>query len=795
MSDMKIRAVHAVAAAALSSLLVGCFGGGGGDGTSGENAPGATSVGVRVIDGAIQNALVCLDTNLNGSCDAGEPSARTDAAGNAGLSVPAADAGKYPIVAVVGTDAIDADHGPVTVPFVMKAPADQPSVVSPLTTLVQNTIEQTGATTEQAAATLQTQLGMNVSVMQDYTQTTSTTEGGTLAAVARLVVVTQQQQTTSLSSAVGTTALDGTVISQADLDKLIARKVAELLPTLVAALADPGVQAAIAANDPTALNTALQPLASDIVADRGISSDSVSTLVAVNNQVSAPQPAPEPGASLHTLNFSNAQNWFRRVITTTAAQLVPDANGLTRFSDNRARSNSGTIATWGPGGDPVGQSDLHFNGSGWVNCGPRYEHSDRREAGGRSHYNYCDGFDVGTNTRATFDIAGQSMAAVYEQIRAAGYTNITIQNAASVLGSTAFPANSKIAYVNGTPTSTAPTYMPRPSQVVRIYGSDALAQANASDCSAITSSLPVGQYTQEATSLEQMVARLPGKACAYQVHTITGAGGVELSSGPRNEAWGFASLNLGVVGTAPLFPTPSDATTFFTSNQLLRLAFGPDNTARYYSCKQRSWDGSTRNCDPIGTGTYSITTMGDARVMTFQNLPPLAASLGYDRVFVERGGKVYFGYKNKPTPISHARFNTDAGNALLSRLGLASVSPTATVSLTPASYQGDWILWPTAAPGGYLSDQAAVIRLNPTYTGAGNLPGTFGCFDTHAAGPTSPFPCTVTLNPTSGALTFGENTPDGPTSASITLDFTGGTSTGVFTEADGTEIPISIRRR
>ena len=794
MSVNKSWTVRAVAAAAVATLLVGCFGGGGGGGDDGGGSESA-SVGVRVIDGAIRNALVCLDTNLNGACDAGEPSARTNAAGDATLSVAPADAGRFPVLAMVGTDAVDADHGPVTVPFVMKAPADQPAVVSPLTTLVQNTIEQTGTTTQQAAATLQSQLGMNVSVMQDYTQTTSTVEGGTLAAVARMVVVTQQQQTTSLSGAVGTSALDGTVISQADIDQLIARKVAELLPTLVAALADPEVQAAIVANNPTALNTALQPLASGIVAERGVSAESVSTLVAVNNQAAAPQAAPEPGALLHTLNFSNAQNWFRRVITTTAAQLVPDANGLTRFSDNRARSNTSVIATWNMGGEPAGQSDLHWNGSAWVNCGPQHQNSDRRESGGRSNYNYCDGYEVGANSRASFDIAGQSMAAVYDQIRAAGYTNITIQNAASVLGSTAFPANSRIVYVNGTPTSTAVAYLPRPSQVVRIYSSDALAQANASDCGAITASLPIGQYSQEATSLEQMVARLPGKACAYAVHNITGLNGAQLSSGPRNEAWGFASVSLGTLGNASLFASPSVATTFFTSNQLLRVAFGPDNTAKFYSCKQRSWDGSTRNCDPIGTGTYAISTMGDARVMTFQNLPPLAASLGQDRVFVERGGKVYYGYKNKLTPISQARFNTDAGNALLSRLNIATVSPTSTVSLTPASYQGDWILWPTATPEGYLSDQAAIIRLNPTYTGAGDLPTTFGCFDAHAAGPTSPFPCTVTLDAGSGALTFAESTPQGPTSAAITLDFMGGTTSGVFTEADGTQIPISIRRR
>lgn len=70
-----------------------------------------TSVPVTVIDGAIENAVVCLDISLNGACDSDEPSGRTDVDGNVTLQVAPANAGRYPIVAQVGTDAEDADHG------------------------------------------------------------------------------------------------------------------------------------------------------------------------------------------------------------------------------------------------------------------------------------------------------------------------------------------------------------------------------------------------------------------------------------------------------------------------------------------------------------------------------------------------------------------------------------------------------------------------------------------------------------------------------------------------------------
>src|SRR6185312_7694697 len=143
-------------AGAAMLTVAGCGGGGGGGG-------GTTSVPVTVIDDAIKNATVCLDKNLNGICDSGEPSGKTDAAGNVNLQVPTEDAGKYPILAVAGTDAVDAKYGPITTPFTMQAPADKPAVVSPLTTLVQTLIANTGATSAQAEASIKAQTGLNVS--------------------------------------------------------------------------------------------------------------------------------------------------------------------------------------------------------------------------------------------------------------------------------------------------------------------------------------------------------------------------------------------------------------------------------------------------------------------------------------------------------------------------------------------------------------------------------------------------------------------------------------------------------
>src|SRR6185436_3616616 len=106
------------------------------------------------------------------------------------------DVGKYPVLALVGTDAVDKDNGPVMVPFALKAPADATDVVSPLTTLVQAHVESSGTTTAQAEAAVKEQLGVTGSLLADFTQATdaASVQAATLA---RLVVVTKQEQVTT----------------------------------------------------------------------------------------------------------------------------------------------------------------------------------------------------------------------------------------------------------------------------------------------------------------------------------------------------------------------------------------------------------------------------------------------------------------------------------------------------------------------------------------------------------------------------------------------------------------------
>ncbi len=258
---------------AASLILHGCGGGGSGSATD--------DLAVTVIDGAIQNATVCLDKNLNGTCDLGEPSGTTDAAGKVILKVDKADAGKFPVLAVVPVGAIDADSGPVATAFTMKAPADKTAIVSPLTTLVQTLIEGSGLSSAAAEVELKAQSGLVLSLFDDFTNGSSV-DHQTAGALARLVVVTTQQQTAALVGTIGTQAIDGSTITQEKLNKAVQLRLLERLPTMAAA-----VPTVLAAASGAAREAAVSAEAGVLVAGNELTTGTIGTVVAVNNPAPA----------------------------------------------------------------------------------------------------------------------------------------------------------------------------------------------------------------------------------------------------------------------------------------------------------------------------------------------------------------------------------------------------------------------------------------------------------------------------------------------------------------------------
>ena len=116
---------------------------------------------------------------------------------------------------------------------------------------------------------------------------------------------------------------------------------------------------------------------------------------------------------------------------------------------------------------------------------------------------------------------------------------------------------------------------------------------------------------------------------------------------------------------------------YYSTSASVRAAFVPGTTTvNYYGCLVRASDGSPRNCTLLSTGSYTIEAAGDARVLRLSGLPALALRLGSNRVYVERGGKVYAGYQN-PVGVSSAsvRLNLPAANAVLTQLGIPALTP------------------------------------------------------------------------------------------------------------------------
>ena len=739
--------------------------------------PTTTNVSTTVIDGAIRNALVCVDKNSNGQCDAGEVQGTTDASGNVTLAVPNADVGKYPMLAIVGTNAIDADNGPVTTAYALSAPADQTAVVSPLTTLVQQTVASTGISTAEAAKSVQAATGITASLFADFTKAAAPAPGSVNpASIARMVVVTTQQQATAIAGTLGTTAIDGATITRADLDKAIQKKLLELLPALVSALRDAAVtNPTTGAIDPAALLAA----ATNLVSSAGLTPAAVATVVAINTQAST-QATPTTrvataGFSLDTLVFTDASNYSFRTLGSSLAQDTPDAGNKIKFVERRQRSAAGAVAKWSSGNDPWRNADLSWNGTAWVACPINFENTSTvRDAAGNSSYVYCNGRETGTTNRATFDIAGKTLAAVYAQATAAGFSNVYVADPAA-LGSATFPADSKLFYQTSTPLTEAVSYYPAGansapgfSNVVSQYsaavsaGGTASAQAPNVACN----STETAGNGSSSTTLEGMIASKTGTPCIFAQNTVT-YNGVTYTGDTVNEWWGNSTVGLGTIGSVSTAPT-AGSSGYYTGNTLLRVAFTGNGTnpVTYYACKQRYVNGSTRNCTAIGSGSYTITALGDARALTLTNPPPLVATLNYNPLFVERGGFVYFGYQSKPRITNKARLNTVAATALLGQLALVADGVSVPMLLTPASYQGSWDI------------REASLAVGPS-VGTSIFVGADGNNLCYGRSTAQFFACTVTItDPATGAFT--RTTATGTLRG--TFDFMAGSAAGTYSD-------------
>jgi hypothetical protein len=660
------------ATSALTLVVAGC------GGSSDSPADATATISGIAADGPLQGATACYDLNDNGACDSGEPtSVPTAADGGYSIDVGGAEAGRHAVVVMVPATAVDQTTGAaIGAPITLVAPAtgtggSQRVFVSPLTTMVADQMKATGATAADAAAVIQAQAGLAVSPLADFLGTPAAQQQAAL--VARLAVQAQIALANALAPEVGRTDASGLVVTQADVDAAARNALRSALPAIAASAA-----AVPTGGTAAEVQAALVAAASELVASHDALEPAGALLVTTSAKLSPGRTTiGEAAAVLRGFAHTDANNWTLRYFASNAADNTPDASGLVRFYDVHRAANAGVISEWYFATSEARKGDLHWNGSLWRDCGAGLRSTATlRDAEGRSNYDFCDGFERGVSTRSVLDIAGQPMASVISNVirRTPGsddgvaYANWGPADL-SRLGSATFPAGAELYFQTSTATSTAPAY--DVTAPVGTYGSEAGAGGDARSnttlaChAAFTGAIsPFGVGT-----LEQLAAIHRGTPCIENPQSD--AGGPSLDP---NVWWGATSVSLGTVIDGQT--RPAGTGTFYSANANLRVAFTGGNAVTFLRCFTRTSNGSPRNCTAIGSGTYAIQTLGDGRAMTFDGLPADAQRLSFTRIFVERGGTVYFGYRNKINVAkATVRLNLPAANALLGTLGVPLIAP------------------------------------------------------------------------------------------------------------------------
>jgi len=389
------------------------------------------------------------------------------------------------------------------------------------------------------------------------------------------------------------------------------------------------------------------------------------------------------GATLSFLNYGDAANWYYRVFVASAAEATPDKQGNTRYRAYSRAMSGGSFAEWTGGGSYARRNDQHWNGAAWVGCAPDMQMiQSARDANGHvANGNYCDSLELNSSTRTVVDISNRSMVEIVAAIRSSlpnyagwGDPPAGFAGAAGLpLGSAVFPADSKLIAQVTTVTTAALAYDVT-SPVMRYVpavaaGGDARGNPGAACNNGALTNAPYAS-----ASLEDMMDGMKGQPCVFGQSSIaSSASPTPVQSTNPNAWWSATSANIGAVGSVPL--VAANPTSYYSGNTVYRVSFPGGNVTNYFACAQRQISGGSYNCTPAGSGTFAIATVGDARVMTLNNVPAAASALDYERIYVERAGVVYFGYKSKPASRPSTRLNLPAANALFQQLGIAAITP------------------------------------------------------------------------------------------------------------------------
>ena len=632
MSPVNPNAHTTLAALCASAILLAACGGDPDPAQPPPATPPVTLAGV-VADGPLSGATVCYDLNDNAACDAGEPtSAATDADGKFSVDVPAADAGKHVVLAVVPATAVDKDTGAaVGTAFTLKAPASSSTApfVSPLSTLVVDIAAAQGLSATDADAAVKTQLGLTNSPLANFVAGADTQAGTFAKTVNTVIIEVSKLADTAAVSAEGKKALVAAVTT-GDLKSLAAR--------ITSAAAGTPAQVAAAVTQ-------------SVLADRNLSAATVADQAAFAVATAAPVAAAAatgPFVSVRRFAYTDANNYQLQAFV---GDNTTGADGTYPFNEVRANVAAGVS-------QPFNRNQVYWHKAlnSWQVCDRAWQvgvTTPAKAASGAAPATpqqslFC-GASVSRTKVGEYDVAGQKMADVVAAIRASTVPDVPgfDTDAAglpakwgpdpALLGTAVFPAGSKFTKREAT----------NDVGETKRY--------SLTDKPRVIPASGTGTYRQAAT-LEDM-KRMSGNL-VNTATVVTSANTVGLDDLPAVQADPLLS---------PI--------------KRYRVAFDPTGSAvRYFACDVLASANTSQNCVALGEGTSSIAVAGDSRVLSFETGYPavLTTALSRKRLFVERSGAVFGGAVDLERTRFQQRPNTIAWNALRTALGIAE--PAASVA-------------------------------------------------------------------------------------------------------------------
>lgn len=375
---------------------------------------------------------------------------------------------------------------------------------------------------------------------------------------------------------------------------------------------------------------------------------------------STPASTAAAGYWVRAFGFADASNYTLRYYY---SDNVVDSAGQGTYYDVREATAGGKPAV------VLYDTTLFVTAQGWQpSLNGATPNTSTSTSSTTSTYNYNSGY-VGQSTREDTDVSGQSIASVVALTQNLGTNTLSTTVGVSAAGlQGTMPAGAKLRKISNADTSTPIGY-------------------RVSD----------GSVGNGVTTLTGMVSTFPVPAAGT---TITTSNSVSLG---------------GLHGSAGC------GTTVCTQERL-RAAFGANNGVTYYLCDVNTTTSVQSNCLVAGTGSFAYGTAVDGAtpILTFAGLPAATSVQTFTRVFVQTGGKVYFGYQDKPDSSTQTRLNKVAFEALAAALGIAAP----TIPDHPSAVGG---IWSVTYAGGDTGNCAAMA-----VNAAGHVIGT--CTSTGVGG-------------------------------------------------------------